>query len=43
VEIAGADGGKTTVWVAKSPRQAVKAVATLPTMGGAVVTTELKK
>jgi hypothetical protein len=43
VEIAGADGTKTTLWVAKSPRQAVKAVATLPAMGGAVVTTELKK
>ena len=44
VEIASADGepGTTTVWVAKDSRKVVKTVATLPQMGGAVVTTELQ-
>ena len=44
VEIASADGepGTTTVWIAKDSRKVVKTVATLPQMGGAVVTTELQ-
>ncbi len=44
VEIASADGepGTTTIWVAKDSRKVVKTVATLPQMGGAVVTTELQ-
>jgi dipeptidyl aminopeptidase/acylaminoacyl peptidase len=45
VEIASAEGepGTTTIWVAKDSRKVVKTVATLPQMGGAVVTTELQK
>ena len=44
VEIASAEGepGKTTVWVAQDSRKVVKTAATLPQMGGAVVTTELQ-
>ena len=44
VEIASADGepGSTTIWVAKDTRKVVKTTATLPQMGGAVVTTELQ-
>jgi dipeptidyl aminopeptidase/acylaminoacyl peptidase len=43
LEVASAegDGGKTTVWVDKATRKVVKSSATLPQMGGAVVTTEL--
>jgi hypothetical protein len=44
VEIASAEGepGTTTIWVAKDTRKVVKTTATLPQMGGAVVTTELQ-
>jgi dipeptidyl aminopeptidase/acylaminoacyl peptidase len=44
VEIASAEGepGSTTIWVAKDTRKVVKTSATLPQMGGAVVTTELQ-
>jgi dipeptidyl aminopeptidase/acylaminoacyl peptidase len=44
VEIASAEGepGSTTIWVAKDSRKVVKTVATMPQMGGAVVTTELQ-
>ena len=44
VEIVSAEGepGSTTIWVAKDSRKVVKTVATLPEMGGAVVTTELQ-
>jgi dienelactone hydrolase len=44
VEIASAEGepGTTTIWVSKDSRKVVKTVATLPQMGGAVVTTELQ-
>jgi dipeptidyl aminopeptidase/acylaminoacyl peptidase len=44
VEIASADGepGQTTIWVAKDTRKVVKTTATIPQMGGAVVTTELQ-
>ncbi len=44
VEIVSAEGepGSTTIWVAKDSRKVVKTVATLPQMGGAVVTTELQ-
>jgi dipeptidyl aminopeptidase/acylaminoacyl peptidase len=44
VEIASADGepGQTTIWVAKDTRKVVKTTATVPQMGGAVVTTELQ-
>jgi dipeptidyl aminopeptidase/acylaminoacyl peptidase len=45
VEIASAEGepGSTTIWVDKTSRKVVKTVATLPQMGGAVVTTELQR
>ena len=43
VEINSSDGGKTTLWVAKTPRKAVKQVATLPAMNGATITAELQK
>jgi dipeptidyl aminopeptidase/acylaminoacyl peptidase len=45
VDIASADGAsdRATVWVAKDSRQVVKMTATLPEMGGAVLTTELEK
>jgi dipeptidyl aminopeptidase/acylaminoacyl peptidase len=44
VELASAEGepGSTTIWVAKDSRKVVKTLATLPEMGGAVVTTELQ-
>lgn len=44
VEIASAEGepGQTTIWVAKDSRKVVKLSATLPQMGGAVVTSELQ-
>ncbi len=44
VEIASADGepGSTTIWVAKDTRKVVKTTATIPQMGGAVVTSELQ-
>jgi dipeptidyl aminopeptidase/acylaminoacyl peptidase len=44
VEIASAEGepGQTTIWVAKDTRKVVKTTATIPQMGGAVVTTELQ-
>jgi len=44
VEIASAEGepGQTTIWVAKDTRKVVKLSATLPQMGGAVVTSELQ-
>jgi dipeptidyl aminopeptidase/acylaminoacyl peptidase len=44
VEIASAEGepGETTIWVAKDTRKVVKLSATLPQMGGAVVTSELQ-
>lgn len=44
VEITSAEGepGQTTVWVAADSRQVVKASATLPQMGGAVLTSELQ-
>ena len=43
VEINSSDGGKTTLWVAKAPRKAVKQVVTSPAMNGATVTAELQK
>ena len=44
VEIASAEGepGQTTIWVAKDSRKVVKLSATMPQMGGAVVTSELQ-
>lgn len=44
VEITSAEGepGQTTVWVAADSRQVVKVSATLPQMGGAVLTSELQ-
>jgi dipeptidyl aminopeptidase/acylaminoacyl peptidase len=44
VEIASAEGepGTSTIWIAKDSRKVVKTTATLPQMGGAVVTTELQ-
>ena len=44
VEITSAEGepGQTTIWVAKDSRKVVKISATLPQMGGAVVTSELQ-
>jgi dipeptidyl aminopeptidase/acylaminoacyl peptidase len=44
VEIASAEGepGQTTIWVAKDSRKVVKLSATVPQMGGAVVTSELQ-
>jgi dipeptidyl aminopeptidase/acylaminoacyl peptidase len=44
VEIASADGepGSTTLWIAKDSRRVVKITATLPQMGGAVLTSELQ-
>lgn len=45
VEVTSAEGdpGKTTVWIARDTRQVVRVSATLPQMGGAVLTSELKK
>jgi dipeptidyl aminopeptidase/acylaminoacyl peptidase len=44
VEIGSAEGepGSTTVWITKDTRKVVKTIATVPEMGGAVVTTELQ-
>ena len=44
VEVTSADGepGQTTIWVAKDTRKVVKVSATIPQMGGAVVTSELQ-
>ncbi|MGH9656208.1 MAG: alpha/beta fold hydrolase [Bryobacteraceae bacterium] len=41
IEPAGGEPGKTTVWVAKTERKAVKYQSVLPEMGGAVLTAEL--
>jgi dipeptidyl aminopeptidase/acylaminoacyl peptidase len=43
VEVSAADGAKSTMWIAKSPRKPVKATATSPAMNGAIVTVELRK
>ncbi|HEX7174898.1 MAG TPA: prolyl oligopeptidase family serine peptidase, partial [Pyrinomonadaceae bacterium] len=45
LELTDADGsgGATHIWVAKDTRKVVKVSATLPQMGGAVITTELEK
>lgn len=45
LEVTSAEGDpdKTTIWVAKDSRQVVKTSATLSQMGGAVLTSELKK
>jgi hypothetical protein len=44
VEVTSADGepGQMTIWVAKDSRKVVKTSATIPQMGGAVVTSELQ-
>ena len=44
VELTSAEGepGSTTIWVDKATRKVVKTLATVPQMGGAVVTTELQ-
>jgi dipeptidyl aminopeptidase/acylaminoacyl peptidase len=44
VEVTSAEGqpGQKTIWVAKDSRKVVKVSATVPQMGGAVVTTELQ-
>jgi dipeptidyl aminopeptidase/acylaminoacyl peptidase len=42
VEIASDDGGKSTLWIARDPRRAVKLSATSPRMQGATITAELK-
>jgi hypothetical protein len=44
VEVTSAEGepGQTTIWVAKDSRKVVKVSATLPQMGGAVLTSELQ-
>ena len=34
--------GQTTIWIAKDTRKVVKTTATIPQMGGAIVTTELQ-
>jgi hypothetical protein len=36
-------GGKTTIWIDKASRRAVKTVTVAPQMGGAVITAELVK
>jgi hypothetical protein len=43
VELSSADGGadKTTLWIAKESRSAVKIAAVMSSMGGAVLTAEL--
>jgi hypothetical protein len=45
IDITSAEGdpGSTTIWVAKDGRKVVKTAATLPQMGGAVVTLQLQK
>ena len=44
VELASAEGdpGSTTLWIDKATRKVVKTSATLPQMGGAVITSELQ-
>jgi dienelactone hydrolase len=44
IEVTSADGGndKMTLWVAKEARKPVRAVATMPQMGGATMTVELQ-
>ena len=42
VEIASDDGGKSTLWIARDPRRAVKLSATSPRMQGATITAELR-
>jgi dipeptidyl aminopeptidase/acylaminoacyl peptidase len=44
VELTPAEGGaqKTTVWVAKAPRRAVKVSSVMPQLNGAVMTAELQ-
>lgn len=44
VAIASAEGepGGTTIWVAKDSRKVVKVSASVPQMGGAVITSELQ-
>jgi len=44
LEVASAEGdpGTVTVWVDRDSRRVVKSVASLPEMGGAIVTTELQ-
>jgi dipeptidyl aminopeptidase/acylaminoacyl peptidase len=42
VEIESSNGGKNTAWIAKSPREVVRAFATGPQLGGATVTSELQ-
>jgi hypothetical protein len=39
----GADGSKTTMWVAKDSRKVAKFVGVRPQMQGATITTELLK
>jgi dipeptidyl aminopeptidase/acylaminoacyl peptidase len=43
LQITSDDGSNTTVWIAKDTRKVVKVTATIPAMGGAIVTTELEK
>jgi dienelactone hydrolase len=43
VEVAGADGANTTLWVAADSRQVARITAVLPAMNGAVLTAELQK
>ena len=43
VEITGTDGDKQTLWVDKATHRAVKMMAVLPRMNGAVATAELAK
>jgi len=43
VQVSGADGGATTLWVAPDTRQVVKISAVLPAMGGAVLTAQLER
>jgi dipeptidyl aminopeptidase/acylaminoacyl peptidase len=42
VEVSAGDGGKTTLWIARSPRRVVKTSTTSPRMQGATITAELK-
>jgi hypothetical protein len=43
VDLTSGDGGKMTLWVAKTPRQPVKSVMTSPAMNGATITSERQK
>jgi hypothetical protein len=44
IEVTSAEGGneKMTLWVARDAKKPVKAVATMPQMGGATMTVELQ-